>query len=69
METSRLSHFLENTYIPPQKPTRAAVVPSYHPCLIVQDRQTTDVTKIKPCGCADSYCVKNAPAWIPRAKH
>lgn len=43
-------------------------VPNYHPCLIVQDKQT-DVTKLKPCGCAaDSHCVKYAPAWIPRAK-
>ena len=67
MESARLSNYLEAAYIQPQKPTIKQEVPSYHPCLIVQDKQT-DVTKLKPCGCADSYCVKNAPKWIPRAK-
>ena len=57
MESARLSNYLEAAYIPPQKPTIKQEVPSYHPCLIVQDKQT-DVTKLKPCGCADSYCVK-----------
>ena len=65
MESTRLSNYLEAAYIPPQKPTTKQEVPSYHPSLIVQDKQT-DVTKIKPCG--DSYCVKNAPSWIPRPK-
>ena len=56
MESARLSNYLEAAYIPPQKPTIKQEVPSYHPCLIVQDKQT-DVTKLKPCGCADSYYV------------
>ncbi|EAZ63371.1 hypothetical protein PICST_37629 [Scheffersomyces stipitis CBS 6054] len=67
MEATRLTHILDNTYIPPRKIESELTVPPYHPCLIVQDKQT-DTTKLKPCGCADSYCVKNAPDWIPRAK-
>lgn len=68
MDKSRLSQLLENTYIPPRENKMEPSVPNYHPCLIVQDKQT-DVTKLKPCGCAaDSHCVKYAPAWIPRAK-
>ncbi|CAK7895714.1 hypothetical protein CAAN1_05S04918 [[Candida] anglica] len=67
MDSSKLSYVLENTYIPPSPTKLEPSVPPYHPCLIVQDSQT-DVSKIKPCGCADSYCVKNAPEWIPRAK-
>ncbi|ODV77637.1 uncharacterized protein CANTADRAFT_33108 [Suhomyces tanzawaensis NRRL Y-17324] len=67
MDSTRLSHYMENTYIPPLKQSSSPQVPSYHPCLIVQDSQT-DVSKVKECGCADNYCVKNAPAWIPRAK-
>ncbi|EGV64323.1 hypothetical protein CANTEDRAFT_114047 [Yamadazyma tenuis ATCC 10573] len=67
MDQGRLSHILENTYIPPKKSLATPQVPPYHPCLIVQDKQT-DVTKIKPCGCADSYCVKMAPEWIPTPK-
>lgn len=68
MDKTRLSHLLENTYIPSKPRNSPAQVPPYHPCLIVQDKQT-DVTKLKPCGCADSYCVKNAPEWIPTPKH
>lgn len=67
MDSSRLSLSLQSVYIPPKRVVKQAEVPNYHPCLIVQDSQT-DVSKVKPCGCADSYCVKNAPAWIPRAK-
>lgn len=66
MDESRLSHLLANTYIPPKEHKQEPTVPNYHPCLIVQDKQT-DVTKPKPCGCVDNFCVKNAPAWIPRA--
>lgn len=67
MDSSKLSAFLDSVYIPPQKSMPSVEVPNYHPCLIVQDKQT-DTSKIKECGCADNYCVKNAPAWIPRAK-
>lgn len=67
MDSAKLRHYIENTYIPPSPEKSEQSVPPYHPCLIVQDSQT-DVSKIKPCGCADSYCVKNAPDWIPRAK-
>lgn len=66
MDSSRLSSLLDNTYVPPRKVKRENVYPSYHPCLIVQDLQT-DVNKLKPCGCHDVYCIKNAPAWIPRS--
>lgn len=68
MESTRLSHHIANTYVPPAKQDSAPSVPNYHPCLIVQDSQT-DLSKIKDCGCPDNYCVKNAPAWIPRAQH
>ncbi|CUM67872.1 uncharacterized protein PRCAT00005583001 [Priceomyces carsonii] len=67
MDSGRLSQLLANTYIPPKGKQKVNSVPPYHPCLIVQDSQT-DVGKPKPCGCADSYCVKDAPGWIPRAK-
>lgn len=65
MDTSRLNQLLSNIYIPPAASCAKKEVPNYHPCLIVQDSQT-DVNKVKPCGCADQYCVKNAPSWIPR---
>lgn len=66
MDAPRLSNLMENIYIPPQTTVATASVPAYHPCLIVQDSHTD--SKMQPCGCADGYCVKNAPAWIPRAK-
>lgn len=66
MDAPRLKSLLNNTYIPPEKKHNEAKVPNYHPCLIVQDKQTDN--KVKPCGCADAYCVKNAPEWIPRAE-
>lgn len=65
--THSLVQSVENVFIPPTSMEKTLEVPNYHPCLIVQDSQT-DLTKVKPCGCADSYCVKNAPLWIPRAK-
>lgn len=68
MESSKLSVYLENMYIPKAVPRITKGVPEYHPCLIVQDSQT-DVTKLKACGCADAYCVKNAPKWIPKEGH
>lgn len=67
MDPLFLSHSLSCIYIPQKRDTEGATVPPYHPCLIVQDSQT-DVTKVKPCGCVDAYCVRNAPDWIPRAK-
>ncbi|QBM90432.1 hypothetical protein METSCH_F00130 [Metschnikowia aff. pulcherrima] len=67
MAQSLLVQSLGNVYIPPSTKQKHQEVPPYHPCLIVQDSQT-DLTKIKPCGCADAYCVKNAPLWIPQAK-
>lgn len=67
MDATRLSNFLENTYIPPSLSGTKKPFPNYHPCLIVQDSQT-DVSKIMPCGCVDNYCVKNAPDWIPRVR-
>lgn len=66
MDSARLSHSMANIYIPPMATEKILAVPNYHPCLIVQDSQT-DVNKVKPCGCADSYCVKKAPEWIPRS--
>lgn len=68
MESTRLHKLISDTYIPPTAPAYRKEVPSYHPCLIVQDSQT-DVNKVKECGCADSYCVKNAPKWIPLAPY
>lgn len=65
--TKLISGYIMDVYIPPQKSNKNAEVPAYHPCLIVQDKQT-DVTKLKACGCADSYCVKDASTWIPKAK-
>ena len=62
-----ISNYVKDVYVPPQKLAMKKEVPPYHPCLIVQDHQT-DVTKLKPCGCADSYCVKDASTWIPKAK-
>lgn len=67
MDQTLLSDNLSNIYIPQKRDKVLATVPMYHPCLIVQDSQT-DVTKVKPCGCADAYCIRNAPEWIPRAK-
>lgn len=67
MDPAKLKQLINNTYIPPRSHRSVQCVPLYHPCLIVQDSQT-DVSKIKPCGCADLYCVKNAPQWIPQAK-
>ena len=67
MESTRLSHILENTYIPPQKMVSMKSIPSYHPCLIGQDCQT-DFGKLKECGCADNYCVREAGERIPRAR-
>lgn len=66
MPSPSLCLHISDTYIPPRVEARQPEVPNYHPCLIVQDSQT-DVSKVKSCGCADSYCVKNAPAWIPRS--
>lgn len=67
MDQQLLKHSLSSLYIPERSGMELVSVPKYHPCLIVQDMQT-DVTKVKPCGCADSYCVTKAPEWIPRAK-
>lgn len=67
MDSTRLNTLLSEIYIPPRPKKTAPSVPNYHPCLIVQDSQT-DTTKVKPCGCPDAYCVKNAPSWIPRAQ-
>lgn len=66
MDSPRLAELLKHTYIPKKAPAEPPLVPQYHPCLIVQDKQT-DFGKVKSCGCADSYCVKLAPRWIPRA--
>lgn len=66
MGSPSLCH-LPDSYVPPSPSVKTVEVPNYHPCLIVQDSQT-DVSKVKPCGCADSYCVKNAPEWIPRSQ-
>ena len=66
MDSSNLQLHLQNTYIPNCPSKAKKDVPPYHPCLIVQDKQT-DASKLKPCGCADAYCVKDAPSWIPRA--
>lgn len=68
MDSTRLHKLISDIYIPPTAPTHSKEVPSYHPCLIVQDSQT-DVSKVKECGCADNYCVKNAPKWIPRSPY
>lgn len=65
MDSTRLADCLKNTYIPKRIASTTPLVPNYHPCLIVQDSQT-DPGKTKSCGCADTYCVKNAPRWIPR---
>ncbi|CAH6723971.1 hypothetical protein CLIB1444_24S00672 [[Candida] jaroonii] len=65
MDQPRLSQLLNNTYIPPTKKSEAKVVPPYHPCLIVQDKHSE--LKMKPCGCADAYCVTNVD-WIPKPK-
>lgn len=65
MDLSRLADCLKHTYIPKKPQPQPPQVPNYHPCLIVQDSQT-DPGKTKSCGCADSYCVKYAPRWIPR---
>lgn len=67
MDSAALKHSLKSVYIPPSNRPASTQVPNYHPCLIVQDLQT-DINKVKPCGCADVYCVKNAPLWIPQAK-
>ncbi|ODV67530.1 hypothetical protein HYPBUDRAFT_196345 [Hyphopichia burtonii NRRL Y-1933] len=68
MESTKLTQLKQSVYIPPAKSEEPQTVPPYHPCLIVHDSHT-DLTKIKPCGCSSAYCVKNAPEWIPRAKH
>ncbi|CUM47620.1 uncharacterized protein AC631_03173 [Debaryomyces fabryi] len=67
MESTRLENLIENTFIPPNKPKSEAKIPNYHPCLIVQDSQT-DVNKLKPCGCYDNFCIKNASTLIPRSR-
>jgi len=67
MDSTRLASLLENTFIPPSKPESEVKIPNYHPCLIVQDFQT-DVNKLKPCGCYDNFCIKNASTWIPKSR-
>lgn len=62
MDSTRLKQLKESVYIPPAKTISNEGIPPYHPCLIVQDKQSE--TKLKACGCADVYCVKDAPKWI-----
>lgn len=66
MEAVRLSVLKENTYIPPQVSKKNPIIPSFHPCLIIQDKQTDN--KIKPCGCPDEHCIMNASKWIPKPR-
>ncbi|KAI3405885.2 hypothetical protein KGF56_001493 [Candida oxycetoniae] len=70
MEKAVLKNYIDSGgYIPPKKTSvMKSELPKYHPSLIVEDKQT-DVTKLKRCGCSGTHCVKNAPEWIPRAKH
>lgn len=65
MDKARLEYLLANTYIPPQPKRQEVSVPQYHPCLIMQDFNT-DTTKKKACGCADTFCIKEAPRRISR---
>ncbi|CUM50526.1 unnamed protein product [Debaryomyces tyrocola] len=67
MDSTRLTSLLKNTFIPPTITKTEVKIPNYHPCLIVQDSQT-DVNKLKPCGCYDNFCIKNASAWIPKPR-
>lgn len=67
MDSERLTNLLQNTYIPPQKEKIQTTVPSYHPCLVLDDSRT-DIDQMKECGCSGKYCVKNATAWIPKAR-
>lgn len=67
MDPARLAQLVAGAYIPCDAKREAPKVPSYHPCLIVQDSQT-DVGKVKECGCSDKYCVRDAPGWIPASR-
>lgn len=67
MESVRLSHILENTYIPKPLVKHTPKIPLYHPCLIMQDKQT-GTTNLKPCGCPDVDCIIKASKWIPKPK-
>lgn len=68
MESERLSYILKNTYIPASKVARTAEIPDYHPCLVLQDKHE-ETCKLRPCGCSNDHCIKNAKDWIPRPKH